>query len=196
MANHLTSKYGQSIWIYGLHFCGFVTSDTINNIKIGPDAGVFLGLPERYYNDVFPILAGQGIHNIMTLNEYVKRLVVAKLAPRRPEDTIIEVNLADHCNLNCQMCDHFSQIAKAKFIDIDVFERDISRLAELTERRLEFLYLLGGEPLLNPQIAALCKVARTHLPDTSIQIFTNGLLLLDDSMQEFYAACRECKITA
>lgn len=179
----------------GLPFRGFITTATIKNVEIHPDAGVFLGLPEKYYNDVLPILAEQGINNIITLNEYAKKCIVDKLAPRRPEDTIIEVNLADHCNLNCQMCDHFSQIAKAKFIDIVEFERDISRLAELTERHLGFLYLLGGEPLLNPQIASLCKVARAHLPDTSIQIFTNGLLLLDESMQEFYAACREYDIS-
>ena len=53
-----------------------------------------------------------------------------KIIPRA-NINIIEIYLAEHCNLNCQCCDHFSQLSEPEFRNIEVFERDIKRLSEL-----------------------------------------------------------------
>ena len=52
---------------------------------------------------------------------------------------------------------------------------------------------MGGEPLLHPDLLNFLKMARENFPDTSIQIVTNGLLLLNQP-EEFWLACKESNI--
>jgi uncharacterized Fe-S cluster-containing radical SAM superfamily protein len=44
----------------------------------------------------------------------------------------IEIGIAEHCNLNCIGCDHFSPLATEEYPDIHSFEQDMERLALLT----------------------------------------------------------------
>ena len=113
------------------------------------------------------------------------------MRPHSTEDTVIEISLSDHSNLNCRSCDHFSPIAKPKFADLSEFQRDIEKIAELSELRLGSLYLCGGEPLLNKNIHKFLFTARCLLPNTKLCLFTNGLLLLNTGMDKFWVACRE-----
>jgi hypothetical protein len=43
-----------------------------------------------------------------------------------------DVQLADHCNLNCKGCANFSPIAAKQFLEKESFENDCARLAMLT----------------------------------------------------------------
>jgi hypothetical protein len=104
-----------------------------------------------------------------------------------------DVQLADHCNLNCKGCGNFSPIAPKCFLDKEVFDKDCERLSTLTEGILEDIYLFGGEPLLHPEITGIIKIARKHFPKTDISILTNGLLLLKMN-DEFWNCCRENNI--
>jgi len=88
-----------------------------------------------------------------------------------------ETHLADHCNLNCIGCDHFSPLAEEKFTDIKVFSRDFERLSYLLNGEAGEIHLLGGEPLLHPEVSEFCKVARKNFPYAGIDIITNGILL-------------------
>lgn len=88
-----------------------------------------------------------------------------------------EINIADHCNLNCQCCNHFSPLARQKFLDGAVLEKNLLRMIELWGDRIEILNLLGGEPLLHPRLTELVGIARSCLPTTRINILSNGLML-------------------
>lgn len=88
-----------------------------------------------------------------------------------------EVHLAEHCNLNCRGCDHFCPLAKPAYTDLNVFQRDFKRLSELFHMEAGEIHLLGGEPLLNPQVEEFCKIARKNFPKATINIITNGILL-------------------
>ncbi len=103
----------------------------------------------------------------------------------------LEVDIVDHCNLNCNNCMHFSQLAHKGFMDKTSFERDIKRISEIT--KLNNLVLMGGEPLLHPEINLFLEIARKYLKDTSIQIVTNGLLLSSMS-EEFWNTCKKYDI--
>lgn len=87
----------------------------------------------------------------------------------------LEIHLADECNLKCANCTHFSNLSPEKHITIEDFESQIKVIANNFELRK--LRLLGGEPLLHPQLAELVQIARKYLPDTDIHIVSNGLLL-------------------
>ncbi|HDW9258623.1 TPA: radical SAM protein, partial [Campylobacter jejuni] len=46
---------------------------------------------------------------------------------------IVEIHLAESCNLNCFGCNHFSQIAEKEFPDIEIFKKDMQRLSEISK---------------------------------------------------------------
>lgn len=105
-----------------------------------------------------------------------------------------EVHLTEHCNLNCAGCDHFSPLAEPQFADIDNFTKDFERLSELFCGEAREIFLLGGEPLLNPNIEKFCFVARKCFCDAIISIVTNGILL-SKMPESFWRTCRDQKIT-
>ena len=99
-----------------------------------------------------------------------------------------EVHLVEHCNLNCKGCAHFSCIASEQFLDLAIFTRDFKRMSALFDQRADRIYLLGGEPLLHPQITDFLIVARKYFPNSTISIMSNGILLLK-MKNEFWETC-------
>ncbi len=98
------------------------------------------------------------------------------MLPRAKDRFGIEINLVDHCNLNCQCCDHFSPIAPPYYLDLKSFKKDIDCMAELTDRDIARITLLGGEPLLHEQLLDFMQVTRETFPKALVVLFTNGLL--------------------
>lgn len=95
-----------------------------------------------------------------------------------PELMQLEFHLADHCNLNCKGCSHFSNLVpEPVFADKEQFICDLKQLAAYFSQIHNF-YLLGGEPLLNPEIGDYITAIHKIFPYTRIIIVTNGLLLL------------------
>jgi MoaA/NifB/PqqE/SkfB family radical SAM enzyme len=119
---------------------------------------------------------------------FLRRRIRSSITLRPLERLRIEVHIVDHCNLNCISCNHFSPIAEKFFLDITDFEHDCSRISELT-KKVEYFNLLGGEPLLHPQIIDFCKVARKYFENGTINIITNGILL-PKQPEEFWHTCR------
>lgn len=104
-----------------------------------------------------------------------------------------EVNLADHCNLNCQSCNHFSPIASNNFLDVEQYRKDAKRVKQITENKIGTIMLLGGEPLLHENIEEICVITREAFCDAEISIVSNGLLLpkMKDS---FWECCKQNNI--
>lgn len=118
-----------------------------------------------------------GISNVYIVSEWNKRTIEKKMMPRSLNDFYLEVNLADHCNLNCQCCDHFSPIASKTFLDFEQYAKDIKRLAYLTDGKIGLMKLQGGEPLLNERLIDYIRVTRESFPESHICLFTDGVLL-------------------
>lgn len=126
---------------------------------------------------------------------------IRKIVPRL--DVGFEVHLAEHCNLNCRGCLHFSPLAHEEFADLNEFTRDLKRLSMLFSGRAKYIRLLGGEPLLNPEITKFMQVARECFPDTDdadtcrtdggIIIVTNGILL-PKMDKHFWEVCKQYNI--
>jgi len=113
-------------------------------------------------------------------------LSLRRLEGKRPHLQRVIVHLCDHCNLNCRSCTHFSNICKPTFTDLASFTRDFERMAALFSQINE-IYLLGGEPLLHPEVASFLRVARTCFPHADIELMTNGILL-PRMKEEFWEA--------
>lgn len=140
-------------------------------------SGVIISICDDEYNGVFALLRGNGFVNLHFISEYNKRTIPYKMRPRSKERFWLEVNLADHCNLNCRCCDHFSPIAEETFLDYEQYVKDIKRLAELTDNHIGIMKLQGGEPLLNERVIDFVKITRQVFPKTRIFFFTDGILL-------------------
>ena len=106
----------------------------------------------------------------------------------------LEYHLVDSCNLKCAGCSHYSSLIDEKIcLPIETIISDLSLLKEKVGDHLKWLRLLGGEPLIHPQISDCLKQIRRLFPNTNISLVTNGLLL--GKMQEvFYDVCLKCRI--
>ncbi len=102
----------------------------------------------------------------------------------------IEYHITEHCNLNCAGCMHFSNVANEEFADLQLFISDMSRLSEILRGNIESVHLLGGEPLLHPNVAEFMIHARAILPNAIIYIQTNGILL-NKMPESFWDTVRE-----
>lgn len=159
--------------------------------------GVIIAAANELYNQITEMLRIVGITNIFIVSDWNKWAIVRKMAPRSIEEFYLEVNLADHCNLNCQCCDHFSPIAEKTFLDFDQYVRDINRIAELSGGKIGLMKLQGGEPLLNPRVIDYMKVTREVFKNSPICLFTDGLLLprIGERVEDnFWEAVKKCDV--
>ncbi len=106
---------------------------------------------------------------------------------------LIEIHLAEHCNLNCFSCAHFSQLSPVQFPSFEKFSKDIEQLSFLTNGLVSKFHLMGGEPLLNPNCKDFFAITRKHFPNSAIWLVTNAILL-DKQPKEFWESCRENNI--
>ncbi|MDR2709701.1 MAG: radical SAM protein, partial [Elusimicrobiota bacterium] len=72
-------------------------------------------------------------------------------------------------------------------------EKDFARLSELTKGKIETLHLMGGEPLLHPEIDKIIKISRKYFPIGDIEVVTNGILL-PKMNKSFWEMCAINKI--
>lgn len=105
---------------------------------------------------------------------------MSKFAPRLPAYLDhFEIHLVDHCNLNCKSCMHFAPCADGKFfLSKEMFAKEMKRIAELVEDKHVGIYLMGGEPLLHPELLELCKIGKETYPCGGFQVVSNGIELL------------------
>ncbi|HEY1452878.1 MAG TPA: hypothetical protein VGF57_05390, partial [Roseiarcus sp.] len=86
-----------------------------------------------------------------------------------------DFNLTEHCNLSCCECDHASPLLASKFASVESFSWDLEALARVFHSKQ--IRILGGEPLLHPQLTGFLTEARRIGVADSIVLITNGVLL-------------------
>ena len=115
-----------------------------------------------------------------------------KLTPQ-PFLKLIEIHLAESCNLNCFSCSHFSQLAPNEMPNIQSYEKEIKRLSEITNGLVGRFHLMGGEPLLNPNCKDFFAITRKYFPNSAIWLITNGILLPKQETS-FWESCKNNRI--
>ena len=91
---------------------------------------------------------------------------------------VLFISLTDRCNLACRGC-WVSRATPSRELPLETLDAIVGEWKQ--RNRSHFFGLLGGEPLLHPQLAALLERHR----DCYYQIFTNGTLLDDRMAAEF-----------
>ncbi len=86
-----------------------------------------------------------------------------------------ELNVVHHCNFFCRACSHLSPRIEKYFVDpAQVFE-DFVTLTKYYHP--EHVRLLGGEPLLHPDLLSVIDAVRRSGISERIRVLTNGALL-------------------
>lgn len=104
----------------------------------------------------------------------------------------IEFWATGHCNLNCKGCSSCSPLSKEWYLDKEDLKRDLERLKYLNIE-IANITILGGEPLLHPDIMGIMRTVQQVFPQSRIGILTNGLLLLKMS-NAFWDTCEELRV--
>lgn len=126
------------------------------------------------------------LSNNLFIPNFVEHYLSAKYLP------YLEFHIADQCNLNCKACEHYSGLVKeAHFPKLEKFTRDFERLHEFIND-IGVIRILGGEPLLNPEVNEYIKLSRRLYPQTNIFVVTNAILL-PKMPESFFATLRECR---
>lgn len=171
-----------------------------NAVRLYPQADYWIGTIYHVESIKQQLISlGINLSQIITelpdevLDQIKEKFKEKKYTPRK--DFKFEIDLTDHCNLNCKGCDVFSSVADAYCLDLDELEKDLKRVSELFSdgADVKTLYLLGGEPLLHPDINRAMRIARQNFPNAYIAIITNGLLLKGEP-ELFWNTCREYDI--
>lgn len=106
----------------------------------------------------------------------------------------LETHVCDHCNLNCKACNNFSPfVREPKYADPVRFEQDMGLLAERFSNIGRF-FLLGGEPLLAPQLCCqMTACFRRYFPGAELRLLTNAILIAKMT-PEFWTCMRENRV--
>src|SRR5688572_13208213 len=87
----------------------------------------------------------------------------------------VEYPITEHCNLSCANCDHASPLLDEKWADLDQYRLDVRALAGAVHAK-NFL-VIGGEPLLHPELLEFLHFARASKIADRITLVSNGTLL-------------------
>jgi len=112
-----------------------------------------------------------------------------------------DVHVTDNCNLHCAGCLHFSSLCNGEeYLDIKAYEKDCERISRLTNGKIADIRLLGGEPLLHPDINSFLTITRSYFPELNIseqtgviELVTNGILL-HKQPDDFWKICNKNNI--
>jgi len=138
--------------------------------------------------DFIKICCCAGIAGIAGFTFFSKRASINDIEPvpkLKGHDDILsylEVSVVDFCNLNCRYCSHFSSIADKISYDVALFEQNLDHLSKSGLKNIDTIKLVGGEPLLHPQINDFVVISRKYFPKSKIFIITNAVLV--NSMDE------------
>lgn len=121
----------------------------------------------------------------------INRALMARITPR--PSLFFDIEVTEHCNLNCKSCGSFAPLADEEYIDINELESDLKRLSELSDGEVHHINILGGEPLLHPEIIKIIEMVRHYFQYGNIYLVTNGVLLnrMDES---FWQQCKQSNI--
>ena len=86
-----------------------------------------------------------------------------------------ELNVVHHCNLSCRGCSHLSPVIEKHYMSPDKALEDLSTLAKYY--RSEHVRLLGGEPLLHPDLLGVIDAVQRSGISSRVRVVTNGVLL-------------------
>lgn len=173
------------------------------------DAVIIAAGAQKAVLEITQIIRQYGIDNIYVLQDIAgknklplfsngdfisARVRKLRFSDKKPSLPYFEMPIIDSCNLNCKGCLFgCNRNGIQEYMTVEEIEKDFKRMAELFED-IPWIRILGGEPLLHPEIKKVMELCRKVFGDSEIDLCTNGLLIpkLDDNVLESF---KENRIT-
>ena len=96
---------------------------------------------------------------------------------KRRELASLEYQTADNCNMNCVSCSHYSNLVKGSSLaDLESTRDGLLKLKGFVDN-ICLIRILGGEPLLHPDLADFILMTREIYPGALLEVVSNGLLI-------------------
>lgn len=93
----------------------------------------------------------------------------------KPVLPFAEIMVTQACNISCAGCTNYSDLSHKGFL---TWAQGCNQILPWVDRvRITDFGLIGGEPLLNPEIRQWIAGTRQLLPNAQIRFTTNGILL-------------------
>jgi len=103
-----------------------------------------------------------------------------------------ELHVVEHCNLRCANCCNLSPFVDPHVLSVETVAEHCAEMAKVLHA--DVFKIMGGEPLLHPDLPGLLKAIRASGIGDAVRLFTNGLLL--PSMPDaFWAALDQLTIS-
>lgn len=165
-------------------------SDINNLVKDWkPELSIFRGTSRLFAFIIEHLVSIWIIANIKNVEDF-PRILPNGYTEWRYDETNLDIHLVDQCNLNCAYCSHLAPFADKSFLSPEKLEKDLASIPMFVRNKFKYIYLLGGEPLLHPQVCDFMKIARKYFPNKDIRFLTNGILL-PKMNQSFYDCLKE-----
>lgn len=91
---------------------------------------------------------------------------------------IVDIELTNHCNLNCKMCSRQIMTRDKGYISRDTFNRIMK---QCRGRDVGIRFIRWGEPFLHPHILDFCSQVKDE--KHPLHITTNGLIITETQMK-------------
>jgi organic radical activating enzyme len=104
-----------------------------------------------------------------------ERVRYARGADARVRVEAFELHIAEHCNLKCANCCNMSPLVAERTLSVAEAERLVTQMAGVLHA--DVIKIMGGEPLLHPELTEVLRVLRASGIADRVRLFTNGLLL-------------------
>ncbi len=164
-----------------------LTEAVIIIAKLVPWESMYLDLNNRGLEDRVYVYSGMELLEKVTKENY--KLLNCK---KRVSNNVLwfDYHVVEQCNLNCAGCIHFSCIAKEEYADVQMYRRNLEQIKKLLGKRAASVILLGGEPLLHPDLCSFFRATKEIMPWMQISLVTNGILL-ERMREDFWDALYE-----
>jgi len=93
----------------------------------------------------------------------------------KPTLPFLETMITQVCNISCEGCTNYSDLPHKGYTRWEDGKKTLEQWLEVIE--IPDFGIMGGEPLINPQVYDWIYGVRDLLPDSQIRFTTNGLLL-------------------
>ncbi|MBD5492119.1 MAG: radical SAM protein [Lachnospiraceae bacterium] len=106
----------------------------------------------------------------------------------------IEVPITTKCSLRCKECANLIQYYdKGKFFDYREIVNDVHKLCQCV-KGINQLRILGGEPLMHPNLKEILLGILKNENIENIQIVTNGTMLFEEDVLNILRKERKCSV--
>lgn len=165
----------------GIMIRDILTSDNIGKVseEEAEKYGVIIGVGDIVLSEILSVVKKYFRNEKIYIPKLEVRENIGNILGEETwkEQFWLNIYVTNKCNLGCKSCSAFAPICKPDFYEIELFRKDIDRVAKIGLNVIHELKFTGAEAMLHPDILEMLSYTRNMFPNIKIQVYTNGLFI-------------------